>query len=219
MTSTQNKTEQLLPPEAMNYTGTSRRILEVALSRFSENGYRATTMREIAAELNIKAASIYEHFQSKDAILNALNEIGFSYLSAQMADALSSSEGRQEQLKALVKAWVMAFATYPKLAIVLLNERPKVEGKPYLFLERSHTRLALIIIDIMIKGVSEGIFANQNIVAAAGATLSMCVRVPFWFQESAHYTIEKLAEDYGEFALAIMRVPLKHPLIKIEKPG
>lgn len=39
---------------------------------FSKRGYDGVSMRDLAAEVGIKAASIYNHFSSKDEIFNSL---------------------------------------------------------------------------------------------------------------------------------------------------
>lgn len=51
---------------------TRRRILEVALEAFTEQGYDKTSMRELAKRLGFTTAALYYHFDSKDEILSAL---------------------------------------------------------------------------------------------------------------------------------------------------
>lgn len=51
---------------------TKERILEVALSLFSENGYSAVSIRDICKQVNIKESSIYYHFKNKYAIFEEL---------------------------------------------------------------------------------------------------------------------------------------------------
>ncbi len=51
---------------------TRDRILEEALSLFSENGYDGTGVEQIAEKVGIKAPSLYKHFKGKEDILNAL---------------------------------------------------------------------------------------------------------------------------------------------------
>jgi AcrR family transcriptional regulator len=53
---------------------TRSRILEAALTLFARHGYGETGMRLIAGEAGIRAPSIYKHFSSKEAILEALLE-------------------------------------------------------------------------------------------------------------------------------------------------
>ncbi len=50
------------------------RIVAAALKLFASAGYHAVSVRDIAREVGIKDASIYSHFASKDAILEAIVE-------------------------------------------------------------------------------------------------------------------------------------------------
>ncbi len=45
-------------------------IEDVASALFSDRGYRATSMRDIARELDIQGASLYAHIPSKEAVLH-----------------------------------------------------------------------------------------------------------------------------------------------------
>lgn len=47
-------------------------ILHTALRLFSERGYEGVSMRDLASEVGIKAASIYNHFSGKEEIFNSL---------------------------------------------------------------------------------------------------------------------------------------------------
>ena len=51
---------------------TKERILEEALTLFSENGYDGTGVDQIAEKVGIKAPSLYKHFRGKEDILNTL---------------------------------------------------------------------------------------------------------------------------------------------------
>jgi len=59
---------------ATQATGRSR-VLDAAAELFVAQGYRGTTLRQIAATAGIKAGSVYHHFDSKEALYVAvLNE-------------------------------------------------------------------------------------------------------------------------------------------------
>lgn len=51
-------------------------ILEKAIQLFSEKGFTTTTMRMLAGEVGIKAASVYNHFPSKEAIVDEIVDSG-----------------------------------------------------------------------------------------------------------------------------------------------
>lgn len=61
---------------------TKEKILEAALTLFSEQGYDGTSVEQIANAVGIKAPSLYKHYKGKEDILNAI---------------LDSSEARYEE--------------------------------------------------------------------------------------------------------------------------
>lgn len=51
---------------------TAARLQDAALARFARQGFDATSMAEIAADVGIKKPSIYAHFRNKDALYLSL---------------------------------------------------------------------------------------------------------------------------------------------------
>lgn len=51
---------------------TRQRIQQVALELFTEHGYEATSLREIAERLGVTKAALYYHFKTKDDIIDSL---------------------------------------------------------------------------------------------------------------------------------------------------
>jgi AcrR family transcriptional regulator len=56
----------------MNQPDTRTRIQDVALRMFIDNGYEATSLREIAEEVGVTKAALYYHFKTKDEIVTSL---------------------------------------------------------------------------------------------------------------------------------------------------
>jgi AcrR family transcriptional regulator len=68
-------TQQAQPPVSTSQapsTGTRARIQQVALELFTEQGYEATSLREIAERLGVTKAALYYHFRTKDDIVASL---------------------------------------------------------------------------------------------------------------------------------------------------
>ena len=58
---------------------TKERILMAALDMFSKKGYEGTNIRELSASLGLVKSGIYKHFESKEAIWNALLDRMIAY--------------------------------------------------------------------------------------------------------------------------------------------
>jgi AcrR family transcriptional regulator len=56
------------------HLNTRARIQQVAIELFTERGYDATSLREIAERLGVTKAALYYHFKSKDEIIRSLVE-------------------------------------------------------------------------------------------------------------------------------------------------
>ncbi len=58
---------------------TKERIFRVALDLFSTKGYTDVGTRDIAAALNVKTPSLYNHYESKEAILDAIYQYFYDH--------------------------------------------------------------------------------------------------------------------------------------------
>ena len=58
---------------------TKERILAAALELFSQKGYAGTNIRELSASLGLVKSGVYKHYESKEAIWNALLDQMIAY--------------------------------------------------------------------------------------------------------------------------------------------
>ena len=56
----------------MKKLSTKEKIMNTAIDLFSKSGYEKVSMRDIAGEIGINAASIYNHFPSKNSIMESI---------------------------------------------------------------------------------------------------------------------------------------------------
>lgn len=66
---------------------TRDKILALALDRFSQNGYDGTNVRELTESLGLVKSALYRHFESKEAIWNALLDEMIAYYDARFGSA------------------------------------------------------------------------------------------------------------------------------------
>lgn len=86
---------------------TRKRILDASAALFGEQGYFATTLRQIAKRAEIDAGSIYYYFASKDEILHEVMDIGIRAVFEAVRDsveALPNSTTNRQRLEAATKA-------------------------------------------------------------------------------------------------------------------
>ncbi|MCR2805750.1 TetR/AcrR family transcriptional regulator [Paenibacillus soyae] len=86
--------ETMLPSREPGQT--KRRILEVAIELFSQNGYSAVSVREITKHVGIKESALYNHYKTKDEILQSIYQL---FTDASEGNTLPSPE----QLEAMLQ--------------------------------------------------------------------------------------------------------------------
>jgi len=83
-----------------------RRILDEAAGLFLERGYAATSLRGIAAAAGMKAGSLYYHFESKEALFQAILRRGLDVMVEAFREATAAS--RDQPGRARIEAHVRA---------------------------------------------------------------------------------------------------------------
>ncbi len=72
---------------------TRTRIQRIGLQLFTEHGYEATSLREIAEHLGVTKAALYYHFKSKDEIIASLVDARLARVEALIAWGQSQPRG------------------------------------------------------------------------------------------------------------------------------
>ncbi len=93
-------------PQAPSEGARNRRqqILEAAARHFSERGFHATSMRDIAADVGFLVGSIYYHFESKDALFVAVHGAAVGMMTEAVQVALMGIAPPWDRLEAAAAA-------------------------------------------------------------------------------------------------------------------
>lgn len=114
-------------PTQARSRGVVEAILEAAARIFDDRGYELTTTNEVAAVAGVSVGSLYQYFQSKDALITALHERHIEHMLELSNAAFDRAESAtlQNALRALVTAALNAHAQRPRLQRLLhIEQRP-----------------------------------------------------------------------------------------------
>lgn len=185
--------------------GPSARVLEAALKLFAEQGYAGASMRDIAAAVGVKAATIYAHYPSKQHLLAELCRIGHEEQYRAVRTAVLAGGGDpRDQVVAYVKAHVGFHTSYPMLAVVSNAELHALDeqlGATTFLLRRQSTDL---LQDIVARGMAGGVFGVTDAWLAVAAIGGMGLRVAYWFSPESGRDAGFVADTYAGFALRLL---------------
>ncbi len=147
-----------LPPTP-DLTPAKRRVLGAALGHFASKGFVAATTRDIAADLGMQAPSLYNHFHSKEAILEHLVLFGWQYANSRLLTALvNAGSTATGQLEALVREHVLMSCEYPRLTLVINTETAHVPTEPMAVVRNYRQASRDMVVEVLRRGHAEGTF-------------------------------------------------------------
>ncbi len=184
---------------------TRRRAIEqVASGLFHDRGYAATSVRDIAAALDIRGPSLYAHVTSKEDVLWAIVERSaddFERAAEEALARLPAAAGAAERIGAFVRAHVAVIAADPELASVFVHEwrhlspdrRSRILGRR----DAYEARLR----DVVARGMAEGDLLPTDPAVAATFILTALNGLATWYRPGGRLAADRIAEHYATFAV------------------
>ena len=132
---------QSAPIKANPEPSSRDRLVAAAKHLFSTSGYENTTTVAIARDAHTSESQLVKHFGSKEGLLEAVFEDGWSKLRMEMA-TLQTIASPRKRLKVLMHMVIQLFTADPELRDIMLLEGRRIrrEGK-MIMLTRSYTDL------------------------------------------------------------------------------
>jgi AcrR family transcriptional regulator len=191
-------------PSETSAAPTEQRILDVATVLFYEKGYHATTMREVAAGVGVKAGSLYNHFPSKEALFFQIAEGVMQNLLAVGRDAVAAAPEPRDQLRALVRAHVVYHAEQrfrAKVADDQLNALGPERRAAVVAVRNVYEQLWRDALDAG-RAAHGWVVPDTPVVTFAITT--MCTAVDVWYRENGRLTPSDVADVYEKLVLGAL---------------
>lgn len=99
-------------PTPSKAEATRARILQVALARFREKGFDATTMRDIAQAAGMSLGATYYHFDSKEALVMAFYEESQEALQDRIPEAMATHKDLASRIRVVLELRFEQFGPY-----------------------------------------------------------------------------------------------------------
>lgn len=188
---------------------TSELMLRIAIRSFADRGYEATSMRQIAQDVGVKPASLYNHYPAKEDLLWAIVEDAITELEARQDAAAEADVTPLRALRTFVRVHVRYHATHAQEARIV-NARIRVLSSDRYarvldFRKRYERRLR----DLLVGGDADGSFDLVDVKTTTFAILQMGMAISDWYRPDGELDPEELCDRYERHALRLIgvRVP------------
>jgi len=186
---------------------TEKRILETATALFYERGYRATTMRDIAAGVGIKAGSLYNHYAAKQDILLRICLKTSRALYEGACNAIEGIEDVGELLRAFIVWHVSFHGEHRHASRVTDLELRSLDAAARATVVEIRDKHENLLRTILARGLAEGRWRSQNIRIISIGIATMCTEVDAWYRDDGPLTPQQIGEIYADFIGNGLRVP------------
>ena len=186
-------------------------VLETATRLFTERGYEAASIRDLAAELAIRPSSLYHHFPGKQNILFTICFGMQRDFNAEVMPHLAAGRTPEEAIRGTIRQHIL-FSQRRK-GEVLVNIRERRSLPPKLLARVNGLRRAYrdAVADVIEAGQRQGVFRLTQPKLAAMAILDMANGQALWFRPRDRRDLERLADSYAQAAVVLLRGWGPHP--------
>lgn len=198
-------------------------IIHAAADVLRDNGYDATTMKDIASRVNLTAASLYHHFKNKDFLLLAVLEIGLGRAIEQIQPIVYSDQCASEKLREMIHAHICDVTDNPAVGAAMVfeikalmqNTITKTDQDQEEFRQRRNAFFAQrdnfekLFRDTIKEGVQSGEFRPVDAAIVAKAMLGAQNWVGVWYKQGGRLTGAEVAEIMVDTFLTSLQAPGK----------
>lgn len=174
------------------------RILKEAQSLFIKNGYKGTSVRDIAKASGTNVAMVNYYFQSKYNLFEIIFEETLDIFTKRVFDTLSSDVPFLELIESWIHTYYELLFEYPQIATFILNEVSlNPEGLTNRIKRRNPYNAFCKIEERMEEAIQKGIIRETPAADFLLNVLSMCM-FPFMFGKMAMTLMEIPQSLYNE---------------------
>ena len=177
------------------------RILEAAAQIFSEKGFHAASMQDIARSVNLQKASLYHHVSSKQEILLELLDRALDILIEQIGSVVAQPGLPEEKLHQAMQVYLLTLTGQRGLSAVLLFEHRSLNDE----LKSRHLprrdRFEALWRDLIQEGVESGAFTCDDPSQATRALLGTMNWTLTWYRTAGPLSAQEIADQYANLFL------------------
>lgn len=175
--------------------GRKEQIMEVATRLFHEKGFHATSMRHLAEQLGLEAASLYNHIAGKDELLQQICFGMATHYNAHMEQLENEAIRPVQRLEKLVRFHIAMMLTHFE-EVYVTNREWKHLKEPLLgnFLQQRKAyekRFAALIQ----QAIDAGEVKPLHPYAAVLTILSAVRGIEFWQRNPRNISAQQLEDD------------------------
>ncbi|MFV0309907.1 MAG: TetR/AcrR family transcriptional regulator [Desertimonas sp.] len=186
-------------------------ILSGATTVFARLGYAQATLEDVAAEVGVNRASLYYYVGTKEELLVALLYQPMHQMTANMKAIAQQALPPEEKLRRVLEQYAADMVSTPALNFFLAENLHQVmSGREASDIIENAGVYGEGFTEIIRAGIDDGTFrADLDPKVCTMAILGMFNWTHRWYRPGGSLSLEEIARQFAELALAGLRSPSK----------
>jgi AcrR family transcriptional regulator len=177
------------------HSGIEAEILRAAETIFSERGYQATTLDDLAVAAKISRATFYSYFPSKDELLRRMYRQVISTTQASIERIAREDLPAPEKLRRIVRFLVSYLATHKPLMQVFFSELLSLPSAMSRSVTQANRAFCAVIEQVVEEGVRTGVFIPLHPKRFTYMLLGACNWMHRWYRPGGAWTPDMIADE------------------------
>jgi AcrR family transcriptional regulator len=170
-------------------------ILRAAAETFSDRGYQATTLDDIAGAAHISRATFYSYFPSKDALLHRIYTQVITATQETVERIASEEIPASEKLRHIIRFLVSYISAHKPLIQIFFSELFSLSSTMTQSVAQANRALWGVIERIVEEGVQAGDFIPLHPRRFTYLLLGACNWMYRWYRPGGEWTPDLIAEE------------------------
>ncbi len=171
-------------------------ILTVAARLFRSKGYRATTMDDIAGELNVTKPALYYYIENKHDLLYAICVSAIERLMEGVREIMSGPGESGEKLRRLIFWHVNMFSEHGDVTTVYLAEEGELQEDKRAFIRSLSREFESSYRELLQREIAEGRFRDLDVPMVVRGIAGMCNWLFGWYRPEGQASADDIAEVF-----------------------
>ena len=172
-------------------------IISAAVKLFSERGFRAVTIDDIASSIGFTKSVIYYYFKSKNQILwEIFSRIWDSYFET-VDTTVAKNLPPEEALPEIITKHALNVMERKDWTAIYFRDESELDDCQRRQVSRKKRQYDAVLEDIYEAGVAKGVFKDIPAHIATTGILGMCNWIHVWYDEKGSMSAAQIAEYYS----------------------
>jgi AcrR family transcriptional regulator len=183
------------------------RIVAAAVTQFEQRGFSQASLDAVAEQMGVTKPFIYTQFRSKSELLGEICSRAVRIALQAIDEALASYSTPRQQLEQFVRIMMLGIVRSGKHLAIYMREEKNLSPEDYELIRRLRREVDEKLVDMLKRGVEEGVFEIADPRLAALSIGGIATWVGVRLGQSTHYSAEQVAEGIVPLVLSMSGAP------------